>query len=623
MTANAIPAMSKWRALLLLARLARRGAGARRSRSPSATASGSAPAARRSARPRRRSPIPPSPPCSIAATRSSAATPPCRSAGSTCCGPPQPIRLVRLAEARDRRMQCDAAAPAALAGLGAGDAGKLPPRRRRGRLPRLRLSRSAARFTWPKGWRATTAPCGSASGASSPIARCRARSRSQPPAPAIPPPSPAPRPARSIPSALWPRPIAATMPAATPNSSEYFAVLTARDGSDARRAEALVNEALQKSNLGRFGEAETLFASAQTLAGADPVTARRLRNYRAMHLLNQGKAGDALAELARPMPAVAASGAVRDLVIDQRTASRLSGESPGASRLRGPEGLTADDKAQILDGQALQLAARCCICRAATPRRRRRSNGRSASWSRSAAAGSPRRSGCAPRSRASCAELAEARGDRAEAERAAPGRDRAARDNPIRAPPPCSAPRRGSPASSPAPARRRRRSRSTARSWPRAPPAAMPIRRCAACSSPISNCSPMRGADPAAAASLFAASQVLVRPGVAQTQAMLARELSGGSDDAARLFRQSVNLTRDIERGRVELARLEASDHAERGRHGAHRRIAHRARRVAAGSGGEPGAARRTSRATGRCRAARSRSPISSSCSGPARPITR
>ncbi|HEX8257146.1 MAG TPA: CHAT domain-containing protein, partial [Allosphingosinicella sp.] len=46
---------------------------------------------------------------------------------------------------------------------------------------------------------------------------------------------------------------------------------------------------------------------------------------------------------------------------------------------------------------------------------------------------------------------------------------------------------------------------------------------------------------------------------VAQTQAVLARELSGGSDEAARLFRQSVNLTRDIERARVEISRLSAA----------------------------------------------------------------
>ena len=48
----------------------------------------------------------------------------------------------------------------------------------------------------------------------------------------------------------------------------------------------------------------------------------------------------------------------------------------------------------------------------------------------------------------------------------------------------------------------------------------------------------------------------MVRPGLAQTQAVLARELSGGTDNASRLFRQSVTLTRQVERARIELARL-------------------------------------------------------------------
>jgi CHAT domain-containing protein len=64
--------------------------------------------------------------------------------------------------------------------------------------------------------------------------------------------------------------------------------------------------------------------------------------------------------------------------------------------------------------------------------------------------------------------------------------------------------------------------------------------------------------EPAAVAEMFKASQLLVRPGVAQTQAVLARELSGGSDEAARLFRQSLNLGRSIERLRVEVAALTA-----------------------------------------------------------------
>ena len=50
----------------------------------------------------------------------------------------------------------------------------------------------------------------------------------------------------------------------------------------------------------------------------------------------------------------------------------------------------------------------------------------------------------------------------------------------------------------------------------------------------------------------FVASQLQVRPGVADTQAVLARELSGGSGDGARLFRQATTLGRDIERARIE-----------------------------------------------------------------------
>ena len=68
--------------------------------------------------------------------------------------------------------------------------------------------------------------------------------------------------------------------------------------------------------------------------------------------------------------------------------------------------------------------------------------------------------------------------------------------------------------------------------------------------------------DPSAVEDMFVASQILVRPGVAQTQAILARELSGGNDEAAALFRQSVTLTREIERVRTEVARLAAKAEA-------------------------------------------------------------
>ena len=100
-----------------------------------------------------------------------------------------------------------------------------------------------------------------------------------------------------------------------------------------------------------------------------------------------------------------------------------------------------------------------------------------------------------------------------------------------------------------------------------------------------------KGNDPAATAEIFAATQLMVRPGLAQTQAVLARELSGGTDEASRLFRQSVTLTRQVERARVELARLArlAKPTPEDAR--AMRRSCALAEQIAAGTGRDPGGA--------------------------------
>jgi len=342
-------------------------------------------------------------------------------------------------------------------------------------------------------------------------------------------------------------------------SSEFFAALSQREGGALNQAEAMVNEALQKSNLGRHAEADSLFSRATAMAGADPVTARRLRNYRAIHLLNQGKTLEATAELDRPMPTIGLATGVRDLVIDRPTAGRLSAESPGASRLRGQEGLTPEDKAQILDGQALHL--RGIVLRlqgrdaeAAAPLTRALDEliairgGRIAAtvWLRAQIHGE-------------LADLAEARGDQAEAERQHQVAVTLLETD--------------YPGSSALLGAQGRLAGYYARTG-RSEPALALYRQIVAATSDKGDSSPglrrslepyfallaRRGDDQAAVADLFAASQVLLRPGVAQTQAVLARELSGGSDEASRLFRQSVNLTRDIERGRVELARLEGSE---------------------------------------------------------------
>lgn len=340
-------------------------------------------------------------------------------------------------------------------------------------------------------------------------------------------------------------------------SAEFFAQLTTRDESSASRAEALVNEGLQKSNLGRYAEAEALFGRAEALAGGEPVTARRLRNYRAMHLLNQGRAEAALAELDRPMPGAPRSGGVRELVIDRPTAAQLSAESPGARRLSGQEGLTNEDKAQILDGQALQL--RGTVMRlmgrdseAADPLNRALDQlvaireGRIAAtvWMRAQIYGE-------------LASIAEGRRDTAEAERLHQAAIALLQTDYPGSAALLNAQGRlaGFYARSGQPDRANPLFRQIVVSLGEGAESSPTLRRLL---EPYFELLVERGTDPQAVADLFAASQLLVRPGVAQTQAVLARELSGGSDEASRLFRQSVNLARDIERGRVELARLEA-----------------------------------------------------------------
>ena len=73
-------------------------------------------------------------------------------------------------------------------------------------------------------------------------------------------------------------------------SAEFFAAVTQGELGRSAQAEALVNEALQKSNLGQFADADQLLDRAQAMLGNDPLVARQLRKYRAMHLLNRGDA---------------------------------------------------------------------------------------------------------------------------------------------------------------------------------------------------------------------------------------------------------------------------------------------------------------------------------------------
>jgi CHAT domain-containing protein len=341
-------------------------------------------------------------------------------------------------------------------------------------------------------------------------------------------------------------------------AAEFFGSIFRGEGGS--QAEALVNEALQQSNLGNFAEADARLERAAALVGTDPVLARMLRNYRAMHLLNQGSTRQATAELGRAMPVYQPPGSasVAELVIDKSTAAQLNAETGVARQLGSAgSGLLPEEKALILDAQALYLrgaAARLqgqpqqavSSLRQALAELEGLRAGRVTStiWMRAQILGE-------------LASIAEQASDTAQAEQ----RHQAAVAL-LEANYPTSA------------ALRTAQSRMAgfyARSG-QTDRAISLFKQIVEANAEAATSSPAlreglapyfallaeRGTEAQAVADMFKASQILLRPGVAQTQAILARELSGGSSEASRLFRQAVTLTRDIERKRIEISRLQA-----------------------------------------------------------------
>lgn len=351
-------------------------------------------------------------------------------------------------------------------------------------------------------------------------------------------------------------------------AAAFFGMLVER-GSDGdalgRAGEYLANQALQQSNLGNFAEAESLFARAEAaLDRTDPLQARLLRNFRAIDQLNRGRPAGALAALDAPLAQAGGQiGLERDRVaqgfIDRPVAQRLNAEDARLARLGGVDGrLTPEERLEILEAQAtfLRGAAERALGRPAEAEAALRRagallagvrGGRVAStlWLRAA-------------SLAELSALAEAQGRGAEA--------RTLLSDAVQL---YEAEYPGSAALLAARARlagllvrlgdapaATALYRDIVAASPRTPGAFQALRGLI---TPYFDLLIARGAqDPSAGADLFEASQILTRPGVAQTQAVLARELSGGSDEAAALFRQSTTLSRDVIRSEATIARLAA-----------------------------------------------------------------
>nr|WP_162806549.1 CHAT domain-containing protein [Sphingosinicella terrae] len=339
-------------------------------------------------------------------------------------------------------------------------------------------------------------------------------------------------------------------------AAEFFAAAGRGDGPTPGSAEALLNAALQQSNLGHHARADELFEQAAPMIAADPVLLRMRRNYQAIHQLNQGDGQAALAVLSAPLPAAARleTAELERLTIDRELAERLNAEAEGAGGLaQVGERLLPAERAETLDGQASQL--RGAVHRlAGDPAGARAALGEALDRLAAVRGG---RIGSVAWMRAQImgelAAIAEAEGDAAEAERQY--RSAVALVESRYPASPALLSTRALLASFLARAGREDEAvalyRMVVELAEQAPSPA--LKRLIG---PYLAILSRRSADPAAIAEMFRAGQVLVRPGVAQTQAVLARELSGGSDEAAALFRRSLNLARDVERTRVVLAEL-------------------------------------------------------------------
>jgi len=341
-------------------------------------------------------------------------------------------------------------------------------------------------------------------------------------------------------------------------AAEFFAASAATLSGNSG-VEARLNTGLQQSNLGNYAEAARLFAQNRSATVADPVLARLLRNYEAIDALNQGRNEEALTTLDTPIAnEFGDAQALRNLQIGPFMASRLAAENERAAGSTFALSLTALERAQLLDGQgdylratALRLLGRNDeatrnLTRANTTLAQVR-GGRIASivWLRAQLLGE-------------LAEVAErtARGGEAEALHQE-GIALLAMTYPDS---PALQSARGQLAGFYARAGRRNEALGLYREIiADAEGRPLPILR--RLMSPffalLLDDANAGGAD--IAADMFAAGQLLQRPGLAQTQAVLARELSGGNDEASLLFRKTTNITRSIERLRGAIVQMETS----------------------------------------------------------------
>ncbi|MGN6499900.1 MAG: CHAT domain-containing protein [Tsuneonella sp.] len=345
-------------------------------------------------------------------------------------------------------------------------------------------------------------------------------------------------------------------------AGQFFENLVTRDENDpAALAEVLANQGLQQSNLGNFKAAGRLFDDAAKAAPrGDGVTQRLLRNYRAIDALNAHEPGNALVELKTKVAEVEDQldrNELRQGIIDRPLSTQINRENAALREIGGVlAGLTAAERAELLDAQAQALTGMAL-----------RQQGKLGEAEAALAAADTRigkvRDGRVVSARWLRAEIGIERGLIAEAQGRVPDAVSAFDTAIVNI-------GQSYPDSPMLLAARARKAGLLARTGSTAEARQLFADVVNESTGVTEDTAILRdllqpyfallagdgGAD--ASAQMFAASQVLQRPGVAQTQAVLARQLSEGNDEAASLFRLSVNRSREIARTEAEIAVLSA-----------------------------------------------------------------
>lgn len=341
-------------------------------------------------------------------------------------------------------------------------------------------------------------------------------------------------------------------------AAEFFEVLAARGSSGARAAEMLANLGLQQSNLGDHAAAAATFARAEArLTASDGAAERLLRNFRAIDALNRGDSDGVLSALAVTVSAALPdAGRLSEGAITPELAGIIN-SSNGAVRVvrGGSTGLTPVQRALVLDGQAMQLRGLALIRLGRFDEARVAINEALTLLSRPDLAPITTLGWLKADSYAALATIAERQGDAAGA--------RAAYDQAI------ALLDADYPATPALLAARAQLAGYLLRSYDAAGAQSLFASVTAESESVPDGSAAIRGLlspyfklladrnDAPANSAMFRASQSLQRPGVAQTQAILARQLSDGSGEASARFRLAVARSRDIVRTGAEIAALE------------------------------------------------------------------